>query len=109
MYRKLKTLVEKGLVKQVPAVGLGAFRIGFSLVILQEIVFLFYFRHLIFDPVPFFDRASPILHFFLLVWAAIAVCLVLGVKFRKIMNLLAKKMGMRHLPVFKSLNRGEMA
>ncbi len=33
----------------------------------------------------------------------------LGVKFRKIMNLLAKKMGMRHLPVFKSLNRGEMA
>ena len=78
MYRKLKTLVEKGLVKQVPAVGLGAFRIGFSLVILQEIVFLFYFRHLIFDPVPFFDRASPILHFFLLVWAAIAVCLVLG-------------------------------
>ncbi len=33
----------------------------------------------------------------------------LDVKFRKIMNLLAKKMGMRHLPVFKSLNRGEMA
>lgn len=83
MYRKLKTLVEQGLAKQVPAVGLGAFRIGFSLVILQEVIFLFYFRHLIFDPVPFFDRASPILHFFLLLWAAVAVCLVLGYHTRR--------------------------
>jgi len=83
MYRKLKTWVEQGLAKQVPAIGLGVFRIGFSLVILQEILFLFYFRHLIFDPVPFFDRASPILHFLLLVWAAIAVCLVLGYHTRR--------------------------
>ncbi|MBP1150770.1 MULTISPECIES: DCC1-like thiol-disulfide oxidoreductase family protein [Methylocaldum] len=83
MYRKLKSLVEQGLAKQVPATGLGAFRIGFSLVILQEIVFLFYFRHLIFDPVPFFDRASPILHFFLLAWICVAACLVVGYHTRR--------------------------
>ncbi|BBA33104.1 thiol-disulfide oxidoreductase DCC [Methylocaldum marinum] len=83
MYRKLKILVEQGLAKQVPAVGLGAFRIAFSLVIFQEIIFLYYFRHLIFDPVPFFDRASPVLHFFLLVWLAVAACLVVGYHIRK--------------------------
>jgi hypothetical protein len=33
----------------------------------------------------------------------------LGVKSRKIVNPLAKEMGMGRLPVFERLNRGEMA
>lgn len=66
------------LTQKVPATGLALFRIGFALVALQEIVFLFYFRHLIFDPVPYLDRASPVLHVLLLVWMAVAVCLALG-------------------------------
>jgi predicted DCC family thiol-disulfide oxidoreductase YuxK len=83
MYRTILKFVEKGLKKQVPATGLGAFRIAFGLVALQEIMFLFYFRHLIFDPVPFIDRASPILHFFLLVWMFVAACLSAGYHTRK--------------------------
>ncbi len=83
MYRILLKLVERGLQKQVPAIGLGIFRIAFGLVALQEILFLFYFRHLIFDPVPFIDRASPILHFFLLVWMAAAACLTMGYRTRQ--------------------------
>lgn len=78
MYQTLLRLVEQGLNRPVSATGLGAFRIGFSLVIVQEILFLFYWRHLIFDPVPYLDRASPMLHFFLLAWLGVAVCLTLG-------------------------------
>lgn len=78
MYRILLDLVRQGLQKRASATGLGAFRIAFGLVILQEIAFLYYFRHLIFDPVPYLDRASPILHFLLLVWFFTAACLTLG-------------------------------
>ena len=83
MYRKLLALIGEGLERKVPATGVGVFRIGYGLVALQEVLFLFYFRHLIFDPVPYLDRASPILHFFLLVWMGVAGCLVLGLHTRK--------------------------
>ena len=83
MYRYLLRVVEAGLAEPAPAIGLGAFRIGYGLVALQEIVFLFYFRHLIFDPVPYIDRASPVLHFFLIAWMAIVLCLALGYHARK--------------------------
>ena len=84
MYQLLLNLIRQGLQKRVPATGLGAFRIAFGLVILQEIVFLYYFRHLIFDPVPYLDRASPILHFLLLVWFFAAACLTLGWHTRRV-------------------------
>lgn len=74
--------LESRLKKSVSATGLGAFRIGYSLVLLQEIVFLFYFRHLIFDPVPYLDRASPVLHTILLVWMGVAICLLVGYRTR---------------------------
>ena len=78
MYRALFNLIQSQLARQAPATGLGLFRIGFGLVALQEIIFLFYFRHLIFDPVPYLDRASPVLHVVLLAWMAVAVCLAMG-------------------------------
>jgi predicted DCC family thiol-disulfide oxidoreductase YuxK len=83
MYRTLLKIIQSSLNRRVPATGLGLFRIAFGLVALQEILFLFYFRHLIFDPVPYLDRASPILHFFLLVWMVVVVCLVLGYHTRR--------------------------
>lgn len=83
MIRLLRSVVTEGLRKPAPATGLGLFRLAFGLVALQEILFLFYFRHLIFDPIPYLDRASPILHFFLLIWAATALALSLGYHTRK--------------------------
>ncbi|MEE9424316.1 MAG: DCC1-like thiol-disulfide oxidoreductase family protein [Methylococcales bacterium] len=62
----------------VPATGLGLFRIAFGLVIIQEIIFLFYFRHLIFDLTPFLDRTSTLIHVLLLLWGVIAVFLTIG-------------------------------
>lgn len=71
-------LVLRGLEKRVPATGLGLFRIGFGLVILQETLFLYYFRHLIFDPVPYLAIASPSVHLFLILWAGAALLLTIG-------------------------------
>jgi predicted DCC family thiol-disulfide oxidoreductase YuxK len=83
MYRSILTFIQHSLPRQVPATGLGLFRIAFGVVALQEIMFLFYFRHLIFDPVPYLDRASPILHVFLLAWMVMAGCLILGYHTRR--------------------------
>lgn len=83
MYPLLLHGIRSGLNRRAPATGLGLFRIGFGLVALQEIVFLFYFRHLIFDPVPYLDRASPVLHVFLLLWMGVALCLTLGYHTRR--------------------------
>ena len=82
MYRQILKLVKQGVAKRAPATGLGVFRIGFGLVVFQEVVFLYWFRHLIFDPVPYVDMASPIIHYLLLGWAMVAVFLVLGYRTR---------------------------
>lgn len=76
--KSLTRLIERLSTKQISGVGLGLFRIAFALVALQEVVFLFYFRHLIFDPIPYLDRASPVLHILLIVWMWVLVCLALG-------------------------------
>jgi predicted DCC family thiol-disulfide oxidoreductase YuxK len=74
----LTPLIQRLLAKEISGVGLALFRIAFALVALQEVVFLFYFRHLIFDPIPYLDRASPVIHVLLLAWMAILVCLATG-------------------------------
>ncbi|MGH8590782.1 MAG: DCC1-like thiol-disulfide oxidoreductase family protein, partial [Gammaproteobacteria bacterium] len=83
-------LVKQGVAKRAPATGLAVFRIGFGLVVLQEVVFLYWFRHLIFDPVPYVDMASPVIHFLLLGWAVVAVFLVMGyhTRFAAVVNYL---------------------
>ncbi len=82
MYRPILKRVQQGIAKRVSATGLGVFRIGFGLVLLQEVVFLYWFRHLIFDPVPYVEQASPIIHYLLLGWAVVAYFLVLGYRTR---------------------------
>ncbi|MEN8260088.1 MAG: DCC1-like thiol-disulfide oxidoreductase family protein [Pseudomonadota bacterium] len=68
--------------KQVPATGLGLFRIFYGLVVLAEIIFLMYFSHLIFDPVPYLDREFPMIPFFLFFWALVAASLTVGYRTR---------------------------
>jgi predicted DCC family thiol-disulfide oxidoreductase YuxK/uncharacterized membrane protein YphA (DoxX/SURF4 family) len=82
MYRQILKLVKQGVAKRAPATGLGVFRIGFGLVVFQEVVFLYWFRRLIFDPVPYVDMASPLVDHLLLGWAMVAVFLVLGYRTR---------------------------
>ena len=90
MFQILKNAIERQLTQRVPATGLAFFRIAFSLVALQEVIFLFYFRHLIFDPLPYLDRASPVLHVLLIAWIVILLFLALGYHTRRcaVMNYL---------------------
>lgn len=78
----LTSALQKGLEKKVAATGLGVFRIGYGLVALQEIAFLYYFRHLIFDETPYIDPGTPMVPFFLLWWGLAALGLIFGYRTR---------------------------
>ena len=73
--------------KQVPATGLGLFRISYGLITLQEICFLLYFNHLIFDPTPYLDIEFPMIPTFLGIWAIVAICVTLGYRYQTVMLL----------------------
>lgn len=68
--------------KQVPATGIGLFRLFYGLVALQEIFFLLYFNHLIFDPIPYIDVEFPMIPFFLCLWGIIAAFIIVGYRYQ---------------------------
>ncbi|UOA08109.1 DCC1-like thiol-disulfide oxidoreductase family protein [Methylobacter sp. S3L5C] len=68
--------------KQVPATGIGLFRLFYGLVALQEIFFLLYFNHLIFDPIPYIDVEFPMIPFFLCLWGIIASFIIIGYRYQ---------------------------
>lgn len=78
MYRLIFQSVLKLANTQAPATGIGVFRFLYGLVTLQEIIFLLYFNHLIFDPIPYIDVEFPMIPFFLGAWALSAFCLAIG-------------------------------
>lgn len=78
MFDFIVRAVRESVTQQVPATGLGLFRLCYGLLTLQEIIFLLYFRHLIFDPTPYLDVEFPMIPFFLCIWAIVAVCLAAG-------------------------------
>lgn len=61
-----------------PAFIIGIFRILYGLVAFQEILFLLYFNHLIFDPVPYIDVEFPMIPLFLCLWAVVVACVIVG-------------------------------
>ncbi len=79
---KLSSKVLSLLGKQVPCTGIGLFRILYGLVTLQEIVFLYYFSHLIFDPIPYIDVEFPTIPLFLCLWGIIASFIVVGYRYQ---------------------------
>ncbi|MCK4842710.1 MAG: DUF393 domain-containing protein [Methylococcales bacterium] len=78
MYKLLLSTISQLYHTQVPATGVGLFRIFFGLVTLQEVCFLLYFNHLIFDPIPFMDIEFPMIPFFLCIWAIVAIFITIG-------------------------------
>jgi len=74
LYDKFKQVYTK----QVDGGGLAIFRIVFCLVLLAEVLHLFYFRHLIFDVIPFVEGAEIGFTTPLLLWMATLVLLGLG-------------------------------
>ncbi|MGZ4977736.1 MAG: DCC1-like thiol-disulfide oxidoreductase family protein [Methylobacter sp.] len=82
MYKLISAKILELLSKQAPATGIGLFRIFYGLITLQEIVFLLYFNHLIFDPIPYIDVEFPMIPFFLCLWGAIAAFIVVGYRYQ---------------------------
>ncbi|MDQ7091866.1 MAG: DCC1-like thiol-disulfide oxidoreductase family protein [Methylococcales bacterium] len=78
MYKLLFSKLLKTHQTNAPASGIGLFRLLFGLVTLQEILFLLYFNHLIFDPIPYIDVEFPMIPFFLCLWAIIASFIIIG-------------------------------
>ena len=78
MYKFLFSKISTLYLKKAPATGVGLFRMLFGLITLQEILFLIYFNHLIFDPIPFLDVEFPMIVFFLWLWALVALALTIG-------------------------------
>lgn len=74
LYSKISSLYDV----KVPSAGVGLFRLFYGLVTLQEIFFLLYFNHLIFDPIPYLDVEFPMITFFLCLWVVVASCLTIG-------------------------------
>ncbi|MBM4208177.1 MAG: DUF393 domain-containing protein [Gammaproteobacteria bacterium] len=70
------------LTVKAPATGIGLFRILYGLVTLQEIIFLYYFNHLIFDPIPYIDVEFPSIPVFLGLWGIVALCLTVGYRYQ---------------------------
>ncbi len=61
-----------------PAFIVGLFRILYGIVAFQEIIFLLYFHHLIFDPIPYIDVEFPMIPLFLCLWALVAGGVIIG-------------------------------
>jgi predicted DCC family thiol-disulfide oxidoreductase YuxK len=78
VYQKIFTLLSIN----VPATGIGLFRILYGLVTLQEIIFLYYFNHLIFDPIPYIDVEFPSIPLFLCLWGVVACCVMAGYRYQ---------------------------
>ena len=82
IYNSLINFILQLQSKQVPATGIGLFRIFYGLITLQEILFLLYFNHLIFDPIPYIDVEFPMIPFFLCLWGIIASFIVIGYRYQ---------------------------
>jgi predicted DCC family thiol-disulfide oxidoreductase YuxK len=82
MYKLISAKILALQSKQVSATGIGLFRLFYGLITLQEIIFLLYFNHLIFDPIPYIDVEFPMIPFFLTIWAVIAVFIVIGYRYQ---------------------------
>lgn len=74
IYKTYKSLHDK----QIDARGLAIFRIFFSLVLLGEIIQLFYFRHLVFDKIPYIVPSEFAMWPLFLFWTLAILFIIFG-------------------------------
>lgn len=78
IFRKLYAKVEELYAKNVDATGLAVFRISYGIILLFEIVFLFYFRHLMYDKVPYLVPGELDMTPALILWMLSVLALIFG-------------------------------
>lgn len=77
--RKLRNALARRETSPLP---LAVFRIVYGLVLLAEVCQLFYFRHLIFDEIPYLRPAEAAQTYALAAWIVVLGCLILGLHTR---------------------------
>jgi len=68
--------------KQVSPIGLSVFRIVYNIVLFLEVLFIYRYKELFFDPIPFLEPAQMDISLPLILWMLTIVCLILGYKTR---------------------------
>lgn len=64
--------------KKIDASGLAVFRVLYGIVLLCEVVQLFYFRHLVFDKIPYLEVSEIDFTIPLVLWMLVIFCIILG-------------------------------
>lgn len=74
----MKQIITRLYEKKINASGLAIFRLFFSLVMLCEVVQIFYFRHLIYDKIPYVELSEIDYTIPLLLWLITIVLIAIG-------------------------------
>jgi hypothetical protein len=93
MYKKFAASLRTTFDKKIDGTGLAVFRITYALVLLCEIAQMYYFRHLIFDKIPYIDRAEIDFGIPISIWF-IAVLFILFGAFTRFFTILNYIMGL---------------
>ncbi len=80
---KIPNFFRKAYKKKIDASGLAVFRVLYGIVLLCDIVQLFYFRHLIFDEIPYLKPAEISYDIPLILWMLTVIFLIFGLFTRK--------------------------
>jgi predicted DCC family thiol-disulfide oxidoreductase YuxK len=75
---KIFSFVRRSYDKKIDGTGLAIFRIAYCIVLLCEIAQMYYFRHLIFDPLPFLLLPEIRFSFPIMIWFISVVFLLFG-------------------------------
>ena len=88
--KKLYSLLRKSFNKEIDGTGLAVFRIFYSCVLLCEIAQIFYFRHLIYDKIPYVSVSEINFIIPITLWGIVVVFFMFGLftKFTSILNYL---------------------
>lgn len=78
IYSKFHDEVVRLYNKEIDGTGLAIFRIAYSMIFLAEIIQIFFFRHLIFDRIPYIDEGAIDVTFPLMVWMVFVILIILG-------------------------------
>ena len=82
MLKKLHGIVSRAYLKKIDATGLAVFRIFYSLVLFCEVLQLHYFRHLVFDPIPYLEPAELETGPVIILWMVVIAFITIGFQTR---------------------------
>jgi predicted DCC family thiol-disulfide oxidoreductase YuxK len=88
--KKITNFLRKSYDKKIDGTGLAVFRIAYSIVLLCEIGQMFYFKELIFDKIPFIDKAEINFGIPIAIWFISVLMILFGffTRFATIINYL---------------------